>query len=319
MKKRSKSKGFIIRLAVSIVLLGLILCKIDWSTTVSLVRRSDPLWWMVAAFITIAAVVISAYKWQMVLTAQGVRVPLPKLTSSYFIGLFFNNFLPTSMGGDAFRAYDAVKFSGETPKAIASVVAERVLASATLGVTALAGLLIGYRSAGRFTWLVVAFNVGCLVLVWASLDIRWLEMAAARMSWLNSDKIRSRLAEAKEALKAPVQDKTALFSILAASMVFQVTVVLVNLAVFKALNIDVSARYLFIFVPIISAISMLPVSINGLGIQQGASIVCFGAIGLSATEAAAQSLGFLLVVTVVSLAGAVLLVMRKSDGKVVYD
>jgi len=302
----------ILKFLISLTLLTVIFFKLDWSKAAELFRFSDPAWWAVALLTTFGAVVISAYKWQLILKSQRVRITVSRLTSSYLIGLFLNNFLPTSMGGDVFRAYDVARISGETPKAIASVIAERVLAMATLAVSAIAGLLFGYGLTGRFAWMVVFFCFGCGLLVWASLDIRWVGYLTRRISFIDTDKIRWKVEEARSALQAPVRDRQTLVSVLLLSVVFQAVVVAVHLAVFKALGIDVDLLLLMIFVPIVSAAAMLPISINGIGVHQGTSILLYGAVGISVTQATAQSLGFLFIVMLASLPGSLLLILRKS-------
>jgi glycosyltransferase 2 family protein len=313
LKKRYASAGTILKAGISLVLLAIILLKLDWSKAAALICNSDPIWWFVALLITLGAVVISAYKWQLILESQRVKIAIPKLVSSYFIGLFLNNFLPTSMGGDVFRAYDVARISGETPKAVASVITERVLAMATLAVSAVAGLLFDFTMTGRFTWMVVLFCLACGVLLWASLDIRWIGHLTRLLSFINTDSIRLKVEEAKWALQRPIRDRQTLFSVLLLSLVFQAAVIAVHLAVFKALRIDADLIFLMIFVPLVSAVSMLPVSINGIGVHQGTSIVLYGAVGISATQATAQSLGFMLVVTLSSLPGSLLLILRKSE------
>lgn len=313
MKKRYTSAGTILKAGISLALLAVIFLKLDWSKAAELIRNSDPVWWTVALLITLGAVVISAYKWRLILESQRVKIAIPKLVSSYFIGLFLNNFLPTSMGGDVFRAYDVARISGETPKAVASVITERVLAMATLAVSAVTGLLFDFTMTGRFTWMVVLFCLACGVLLWASLDIRWIGHLTRLLSSINTDKIRLKVEEARWALQAPIRDKQTLFRVLLLSLVFQSAVIAVHLAVFKALRIDADLLFLMIFVPLVSAVSMLPVSINGIGVHQGTSIVLYGAVGISATQATAQSLGFMLVVTLSSLPGSLLLILRKSE------
>jgi len=302
----------ILKAGISLALLAVIFLKLDWSKAADLIRNSDPFWWFVALLITLGAVVISAYKWRLILESQRVRVTMQKLVSSYFIGLFLNNFLPTSMGGDVFRAYDVARISDQTPKAIASVIAERVLAMATLAVSAVAGLLFGFSLTGRFAWMVVFFALACALVVWASLDIRWVGQLTRRLPFINTENIRLKVEEARWALQAPIRNKQTLFRVLMLSLVFQAAVVAVHLAVFKALRINADLLFLMIFVPLVSAVSMLPISINGIGVHQGTSIVLYGAVGISATQATAQSLGFLLVVTLASLPGSLLLILRKS-------
>ncbi len=312
MKKRYASVSTILKAGISLALLAVIFLKLDWSKAAELIRNSDPFWWFVALLITLGAVVISAYKWRLILESQRVRVTMQKLVSSYFIGLFLNNFLPTSMGGDVFRAYDVARISDQTPKAIASVIAERVLAMATLAVSAVAGLLFGFSLTGRFASIVVFFTLACALVVWASLDIRWVGQLTRRLPFINTENIRLKVEEARWALQAPIRNKQTLFRVLMLSLVFQAAVVAVHLAVFKALRINADLLFLMIFVPLVSAVSMLPISINGIGVHQGTSIVLYGAVGISATQATAQSLGFLLVVTLASLPGSLLLILRKS-------
>jgi len=312
LKKRYASAGAILKAALSLALLAIIFLKLDWAKGAALIRYSDPFWWVVALLITLGAVVISAYKWRLILESQRVKVAVIKLLSSYFIGLFLNNFLPTSMGGDVFRAYDVARISGETPKAVASVITERVLATATLAVSAVAGLLFGFSMTQRFAWMVAFLALGCAALVWASLDIRWVGYLTRRLSFINTEHVRLRVEEARWALQAPIRDRRTLFYVLLLSVVFQAAVVAVHLAVFKALRIDADLLFLMIFVPLVSAAAMLPVSINGIGVHQGMSILLYGAVGISATQATAQSLGFMLLVTLSSLPGSLLLILRKS-------
>jgi len=312
LKERYASASTILKAVISLALLAFIFLRLDWPKAAELFRSSDPAWWSVALVITLGAVVLSAYKLLLILESQRVKVAMPKLVSSYFIGLFLNNFLPTSMGGDVFRAYDVARISGETPKAVASVIAERVLATATLAVSAVAGLLFGFSMTGRFAWMVALFCIACALLVWASLDIRWVGHLTRRISFINTDRIRLKVEEAGWSLQAPIRDRQTLLSVLMLSLVFQAAVVAVHLAVFKALRIDADLLFLMIFVPIISAVSMLPISINGIGVHQGTSIALFGAVGISATQATAQSLAFMLVVMLASLPGSLLLILRKS-------
>lgn len=289
----------------------LILYRIDFHKGVQIIQHSKPFYWILALILTVLAVVISAYKWQLILLSQGFFVPILHLTSFYLVGLFFNNFLPTSIGGDAVRAYDVSKFTRRTPEAIASVVAERILASVSLGFIALIGIFLSYQAASRFLGLVIVFFALCVGFLLFFLNSRLIEGFLNRIRLLNLFDLNKKLIEAGRALRAPLRNRNTFASVLFLSFIFQILVVAVNLAIFEALGIRVSVVYLFIFVPIISALSLLPISINGLGVREGGYVYFFSQVGLSTTQAVATSLGFFFVVTLVSLMGGVILAFRK--------
>src|SRR5207249_5211049 len=82
---------------------------------------------LVAAFgLYLLAITAGAYKWGILLAAQGIRVPLYYLLRYTFVGLFFGNFLPSNVGGDVVRAYDLARFTERKAVSSASVVVDRL-------------------------------------------------------------------------------------------------------------------------------------------------------------------------------------------------
>ena len=108
-----------------------------------------------------------------------------------------------------------------------------------------------------------------------------------------------------------LRNRNVVLAVLALSFVFQATVVLVAWAGFAAIGVPVSLRACFLFIPIISAVQLVPVSLNGLGVREGAYVVFFGSIGVGDTHAAAASLLFGLLVAGVSLVGGLLFAARR--------
>lgn len=99
------------------------------------------------------------------------------------------------------------------------------------------------------------------------------------------------------------------------SVMFQLAIILINFCLIRALGIhQMGLWHCFLLVPIISAVSMLPVSINGLGIREGAYVLLFGAMGVSASQAITVSLLFFVIVTFISLFGGILFVLEKERG-----
>jgi hypothetical protein len=291
------------RLLVSLGLMALVFYKLDLSEFVGLMRGARLLYITAAVALIIGDLVLGAYRWQRLLRALGISVPLSTLTASYFVGLFFNNFLPTSMGGDVVRIYDVARYSRQLSASAASVVAERALSALAQGLIALVGLALGYEVTKRFAGEIAAiFAVLCLVLVALLLGDHW----GRKISLL-----RGRVMEALGSISFCLRDKSLALWVVFVSLFFHAVIVLINYAIFLALGADVSLAYCFLVIPIILFITLLPVSINGLGIREWAYIYFFGRLGLSMAEAVAASLLFFILLILVSLIGGVIFALRR--------
>src|SRR5688572_28560658 len=168
----------ILRPLVSLALLGLLFWKLGAAELWSVLREADVLWLAVGAGLVLVALLVSAWKWQLLLTAQGLSVPIPALFTSYLIGLFFNNFLPSNIGGDVLRVHDVAKRTGQASAVAASVIAERLLAGLALALTAVVALIFSAEYTAQ-----VGPSIGLVLLVFAALIglatsrgvRRWLE------------------------------------------------------------------------------------------------------------------------------------------------
>ena len=292
----------IARVGVSLALMGVVFYRMDLSQFVGLMRGADVRFLAIATGLVIVGLVIGAYRWQRLLMALGISVPLRTLTASYFVGLFFNNFLPTSMGGDVVRIYDVAQYSRQPSASAASVIAERALSSLAQGLIALLGLALGYDIARRFAReIAVLFAVLCLILLVLLFGDRWGHGIAL---------LKGRVREALESISFCLRNKSLALGVVFVSLFFHAVIVLINYAIFEALGAHVSLTYCFLVIPIILFITLLPVSINGLGIREWAYIYFFGQLGLSMTEAVAASLMFFFLLILVSLIGGLIFALR---------
>ena len=94
------------------ILILLFLFKVKIGQVAFELRFSHLNWILLAASLHVIGLLISAYRWQLLLSTQEVHAPLWQLLQSYLIGGFFNNFLPTRVGGDVYRMADSRKYRG---------------------------------------------------------------------------------------------------------------------------------------------------------------------------------------------------------------
>ncbi|MCK4590486.1 MAG: flippase-like domain-containing protein, partial [Candidatus Latescibacteria bacterium] len=123
--KRKSLKA--LQVLVSISLLAFLISKTDVKAILSIVGSSNLFFLLTAFLIYVSTVFIISCRWHILLQAQKINLPFKKLLTLYFIGFFFNNFLPTSVGGDLYRAYGTAKQSGKGAVSLASVFTERLV------------------------------------------------------------------------------------------------------------------------------------------------------------------------------------------------
>lgn len=311
-QKSARSRLFrFVRPLVSVALLGFLFQRIGTSDFLDVLTSASLPLLGLGVLLVVAAIVVSAYKWQWLLIAQGVNVSLWRLFLSYLIGLFFNNFLPTNIGGDVMRIHDIGKHTGKTAEATASVIGERLLAGFALGITAAAGLCLSFQVSGEFTGIVLSVLGFFALLIIVLANERWQKKLGRVFKFPFMVPLQRSIGKVVESMAVSFRSKPIVAWVLVWSLAFHLLVVLLNYVILLALGADVPFLYVLLFVPIISAIQMAPISVNGLGVREGAYAYFFGWAGLSLTHSVAASLIFWLLVMLVSLPGGAIFAARK--------
>lgn len=298
--------------AVTGGLVSLVLWRLDLGALAARATSLDPAWTALAFALVLLAIAVSAWKWGVVLAWRGRPLPYARLVRHYLVGLFFNNLLPTSVGGDAVRAWETSRDTGEAPEAVGSVITERLVAGAALGITALVGLPF-VDADGRLVLLVLAFLAVDLGLVALFLVPRVAEDVVAAT-------LPRRLAAAKDAardtvavVRASLRSPRLFAKVGVASVAFQLLVAAVNAALFQAMGAPVGLGRCVVYTPMIFTVTMLPVSLSGLGVREAAYWWFFSRDGVGEADAVAASLCFFIVVALASLPGAALFAFGRRD------
>ncbi len=300
--RKSFDWKFGLRILISLLLLGWLIVAIDWRKIWSTIAGINPVWLLPAAGWIVFAVVVSVIKWQLILRAQKVRVGWPDLWRAYWIGLFFNNFLPSSIGGDVFRILYVGKLADDTAGVTASVVAERLLSALAM---ALLGLAASFRASGHLlpVRLLFIMLLGISLLLTGWLAGGWMPAFIAARQGKIAGFIRRFISCGGWLRKHPA----ALLWTLLWSMAFQVAYVAANLALFQGLRLfQVGLWDAMFIIPATGALAMIPLSINGYGIRESAYMLLLAPLGVSAASAFSASVLFAFLVSLCSLWGGIL-------------
>lgn len=294
----------ILRVAISLVGLAVVLLTQDIKAISQLLRDMDWLPFLAALSLSLVGVPVRAYRWGSLVWALGVRVSWWRLVSLYFVGAFFNMFLPTGVGGDAIKMYELSRDDQKAAAAISSVLVDRFLGLFVLFSMALVALIGGYQLVPFEVWiLILVVFVGSLVAVGLLLQRTWIEAVGRRLGvgrLLGRFKILHELYESLH-----LYGTGALLRSVAASVVFNLTLILTNYLLGLAVGINISLWYYFLFVPIISAMLTIP-SVGGLGVREATYVLLFSQVeGIDQNQAAALGFAYLIMLVVNGLIGGV--------------
>ena len=254
---------------------------------------------------------LSCIRWQIVLSPSGHNLPTYRLMASYFAGMFLNIFLPGSVGGDVYRVYKVAKDTKDLEVALISVFLERFTGLAALSAMAVVGLVPAFELIGR--WDIIVLFFGCVVaLVGSTLLIVNPYLLRLTEPWLKKlrlTKIITRMAKIQYLLCQFAQHRQALALSTGMSLFLQFAIVYYHYLVAQQLGISISFLELLVFIPIIVVITMLPISLGGLGLKEGLWVYLFTRVGLSAEEALLLSLTIMAFSWLLSLPGSIVLLM----------
>jgi uncharacterized membrane protein YbhN (UPF0104 family) len=277
---------------VSAVLLGYVAWHTDWPKFAQAFARLQVGLWLAAVGLLLVTQVVSALRWQILARGLGFERPLVQLTGIYFIGMYFNLLLPTSVGGDVVRAWYLDGGSRRRLAAFASVFLDR--ASGLLVLLAMACVALVLSPLALPAWV--------SLFVWGSVAVSLLALAAVPLlagHGARGASRRARLAAALTALRSPrVLAGTTLMSL----WVQAANVVIVWL-VGQAIGAPVSFDYYWIMVPMVSLLTMLPVSINGIGLRDWGTALFLAPLGVGKGTALPLALLWFGVYATASLAG----------------
>lgn len=294
------------RVAASVVMLAVLLPRIE-------LRSLFPRWtggtieWLLGALaVTFVGIVLSAVRWQRVLAALELPTRVRSLVSHQLAGVFVGNFLPSTIGGDVLRVSRLSASSGRGPDSFASVVLERLTGWLVLPVISLAALALNpaLLHLGLASKAAVAVSIGTLVLLVVVLVLASSPRLGVRLE--GHEGVRRFLHAVHVGLVRFRRNPGLAFEVLVAGFVYQLAVVLAAFLAGHALGLDVGWTAMMAFMPAVAILQVLPVTIGGLGVREGAFVLFLSRSGLGVATDQAIALGLVLygVNLLVSLAGA---------------
>jgi len=259
---------------------------------------------------------ISAFRWSIILS-KDVDVPYKKLLAIYFVGMFFNNFLPTMVGGDIIKGVYLYRESKKGGVSVASIFMDRYSGVSALIIITCVAIITGYPLIkgtplpGFFLLLVGGYTAASLI-IWVGPLHSWAMRILAKIHFYG---INKKIDDLYTALMAYKGHRDILVKILLISFVVQAGVIVGYYILAINLGINVPLAYFFFFIPLATVITMVPISVGGLGIREGAFVYLFTMVGATKAQALSLSLIWYAVMVVVSMIGGAVFVKMGGHAK----
>lgn len=291
-------------------LLYVLFSRIDIARLWATARTASWSWLATALGLYLLMVMISAWRWGLLLRAQHVVARMTALVRSYLVATFFNNFLPSNIGGDVIRIRDTAAAAGSKTLAATVVLVDRGIGLLGLVFVAAVGASLTARAADTLgPWGVALLWAGCVAGVAIAVPIiMWPERVGRLLHPLKSlhqEWVEERISRLVMALGKFRSAPGALGLGLLGAVVVQAVLVAFYAAIAYALNVPIPLAHLAILVPLSFVVQMAPVSVNGFGVREATFGVYFTRLGLPLESALAVSLIGAALMMIFSLTGAV--------------
>ncbi len=272
------------------------------------------LFWLILSFsLHSLGLLISAWRWQVLMKAHEIKVPFLFLTQSYLVGAFFNQFLPTRFGGDMVRIYDGSRYTNSLLKSSAIILTER--ANGILILLLFAFLASIFRleltEKNPIIWisLVVGFGGMVFLLFLLSPFVTRLINKIKEKGFLG--KIKEKITFFRESILIYKKRKNELWKATFLSFLLQINVIVHYYFIGRALNMEIPFTDYFIIMPVVLLLISIPVTISGWGVREGALIGIFQFYSYSPSFAVSFSLIDVAFNLIIGLIGGIIYWLRK--------
>jgi uncharacterized membrane protein YbhN (UPF0104 family) len=289
---------FVLKAVIALAILGYLLQGMDLDTVVHLVLSIDPVYLGIATALGLLISLVASVRWYYVILAMGLRLSSYRALQLTMVGTFFNQILPTAMGGDLARIPYAHRSGLPLGSAINSVILDRVTAMTTLVLLVLATLPLALSTleASQARWLL--FMVAACGLAGTFIILGIAHIPGRLLHPLFKPVVTLSLS-----LREIVAGRYAPAVLISGTVVHLIRVITVY-AIAVGMQLDITFSNCLVLVPSALLVTVIPVSIGGWGIREGAFVIAFGFSGLPPEQAFALSVVFGITILIAGLLGA---------------
>ncbi len=291
------SLGVVVRIVITLLIFGLLFRSVDFDGVKQSVENIVPRLLLLGVLFQIMSTMLAAYRWYLVMQPLGYEFNFSFFLRSYFKGSFFNQALPTSIGGDAIRVLDVARRQGRKRDAFYGVFIDRVLGLVGLLLLNLIAHAINPELLPHGVFLTVTWLVACGLAGFVVL------LLLHRIQWLERWRITRVFLKISRQLGKVVHSPLKMGSQLGLSVMVHLLALIAIFLIGRSVAVEYDLLTFLIVVPPVILLTLIPLSLAGWGIREGAMIGFFTLIGADQAAVLAMSIVYGVVLIIASLPG----------------
>ncbi len=277
-------RGFTLRAGVGLAIMTFLVWHYDARSILRLLAREQPGYFAAAIGVYLSTRVMSPYRWRLLAAILQLDASFADFLAFRFIATFANTVVPGVFGGDALRAIYLGRLNSRLGESFASVIADRIVG--LVGLFWLVAIAAFVFHEAALSAAVTGPPIVTGVIALASLVARGSVIRLVHL-------MPPRVSRYASFIVTYLEHRGTLLTALPLSVVVQSLLAVSQCLLARGIGLNESLTLFLFCVPIAGVFACLPLTVNGLGVREGAYLVLFGMAGVDRTNAIA--LGLLMV------------------------
>lgn len=302
-----------IRLLIGIVILFFLSNSFNLSEAINAILDASLYWIVFSLCIILALRVIVVFRWKIILDYQKLFVPLIELVKINYVSSAVGQVLPGGIGGDLLRGYKLNQKYNQLSNTTSSIILDRILGIVSMIIVALIGSIISDLIGLEYNLSIYLLSLLVIIVLFFVAGDK-LNIAQQYFQKIKNKRILNVLKKIED-LYHSVTDlkkvKSIFVSVFSISIIVQLLRCLIFYLLFLAFGYSINFIYFIIAIPITLVLSIIPISIAGLGVREGSLVYFFTSIGISAEVCIGVGLLFHVLQIVASLPGIGIWIFEK--------
>ncbi len=311
---RSKYFWFWLKLTITALLILFLICMFDWNRIFDIIQHLSIFDLFIAAFVWIISLLVTTSRWYILSIPLQCNTRFWQLFRFYYIGFFFNTFLPSSIGGDLYRIYRVNKELSSKSQAAALVFVERLIGF--FAIAFMASFSLFFIQINKFSNEFRYLAFGSFLILLAVLLLSFNERVILHMSRLLKKisyfHLGERLNQFYEKIYHFRNYKLYLYMGFIISIIYQLIVIYLFYFVARAMDYTIGYMYMVLFVSLSSIVSLIPFSLGGFGYREISYALLFQAIGLAREDGIALSIIVVVITSIINAGGGIFYILDKN-------
>jgi len=304
----NKTIAILLKVLVSLGLITFLISQVDFSKIINILKNVDIAMIFYSLFFLTIQVFIATTRWKYVLTCQKIAIDYKNTLQILWSGLFFNQAMPSSVGGDVVRGYYLKKQGITLGRATLGVLIDRLFGMVGLVLLVLASLPLLFQLVdnpiARTGVLLIAFGISFTLLL-----VFFTDKLLGNFSHLKL--IRGFYSLSQDGRHC-ISERYNGFIILLISILIHLISVLAVMILSAGLGLDIEWGGFLLMVPLVGLMMVVPISIAGWGVREGVMVVGFGYLGVTPESSLALSILYGLSMLAVALPGGIIWMFKRS-------